>query len=193
MLVSPACTQVANRADRRPQDKVICPDEMRQKRREREIDKCSGKSADEQPERKGWVRHPALNAAQVVDNLIEITVLHKIVPQTFEFCQLFRRICRRRSWFVRRDCCRHLMAFSGCRIGEKTPCLKLIIDKSTPPAMRTDARQILDLRAAFLADHPSFSFLKKYLLVVISESFIIIVSLIRWDFRDILSQNIIFV
>ena len=47
------------------------------------------------------------------------------------------------------------MAFARGRIGDEAPCLKLIIDEGASPAMRTDARQILDLRAAFLADHPS--------------------------------------
>ena len=122
------------------------------------------------------MRKAALNILQIICHLIEIAVLHKVIPQSLKSRQLCRRRLRRRTRCIQRDFLRHRMAFARGRIGDEAPCLKLIIDEGASPAMRTNARQILDLRAAFLADHPSLSFLKKYLLVLLFNLFIIIVS-----------------
>ena len=122
------------------------------------------------------MRKAALNILQIICHLIEIAVLHKVIPQSLKSRQLCRRRLRRRTRCIQRDFLRHRMAFACSRIGDEAPCLKLVIDEGASPAVRTDARQILDLRAAFLADHPSLSFLKKYLLTLPFNLFIIIMS-----------------
>ena len=101
------------------------------------------------------MRKAALNILQIICHLIEIAVLHKVIPQPLKPRQLCCHRLRRRTRCIQRDFLRHRMAFTCGRIGDEAPCLKLIVDEGASPAVRTDARQILDLRAAFLADHPS--------------------------------------
>ena len=153
VLIPPPGAQISDRRNRTPEYKVIRPNKMRQKRRKREIDECRDEPAAEQPKYKRRTLQPALHIVQILHNLIEIAVLGKIFLHPMQSIHLRRKVLRHVRRLIQRNLCRHFAPALRRRIRNKAPCIQLVIDECALAAVRTDAREPLDLCSAILANH----------------------------------------